>query len=143
MPKHKFIEFIAIISLLLASSLIGCGASDAGDIVFRQSAVEQEVSGAATTGNEQELAQNQGVLGELEFGSDEQDTQENSWTSGNNPEPETSKMLAEETDDLYYFGPISYDLSNLPAMENENYTEWNGKCRRFLMILNFTCMLMG
>ena len=57
MPKCKFIEFIAIIFLLLASSLTGCGASDAGDIVLGQSAVQQNASADVTMENAQELAQ--------------------------------------------------------------------------------------
>ena len=129
MPKHKFIEFIAIIFLLLASSLIGCGASDAGDIVFGRSAVEQNAPVDATMEAAQEFAQNQekqGVLGKLESGSDEQDTQGDAGTSGKKPETEVSEVPAEENADLYDFGPVSYDLSALPAMENKLYAEWNG-----------------
>lgn len=125
MPKQKFIKFITIILLLLASSLIGCGASDAGDIVLRQSVVVQETFVDTTTENVQNQ-EKQGTLGESESGYDEQDTQENSGTLGNESEMNTSETLVEETNDSYYFGPISYDLSKLPAMENEYYAEWDG-----------------
>lgn len=133
MHKQKFIKFIAIIFLLLASGLIGCGASDAGDIVSGQSTVEQEMSADVGTESAQELTQKQDKQGDLrksDAGSDERNTQENSGTLEIEPnkmqESETSEALTEEIDDLYGFGPISYDLSALPAMENKLYAEWEG-----------------
>ena len=133
MPKYKFSKFITIIFLLLASSLIGCGASDAGDIVSGQSTVEQEMSADVGTESAQELTQKQdkqGDLGKSDAGSDERNTQENSGTLETEPnkmqESETSEALTEEIDDLYGFGPVSYDLSALPAMENKLYAEWEG-----------------
>lgn len=120
MPKHKFIEFIAIISLLLASSLIGCGASDAGDIVFRQSAVEQEGSVDAAMENAQESVQNYFEESVVESETEEEAEPEKGTAK------EASKMLTEENDGSYYFSPVSHDLSNLPAMENEYYVEWEG-----------------
>ena len=111
MPKHKFSKFITIIFLLLASSLSGCGASDAGDIVLGQTVVEQEASVDETTENAQESAQG---------------TQEELVTTETEADSETREASGEEIDNLYDFGPVSYDLSALPAMENKLYAEWNG-----------------
>ena len=123
MPKYKFIEFISIISLLLASSLTGCGASGTGDIVFGRSAVELNASVDETTENAQESAQDT----QEEFGTSEVESE-----AEEEAEPETgtakeaSEMSTEEIDGLYSFGPVSYDLSALPAMENKRYAKWNG-----------------
>ena len=110
MPRHKFIEFIAMIFLLLALSLIGCGASDAGDIVFGQTKVEQNTIVDADMEDTQEA---------------EQHMQEN--FEGSEAEAETSEEPMKEVNDLYDFSPVSYDLSALPAMENKLYAEWDGK----------------
>lgn len=119
MPKHKLIELIVIIFLLLASSLIGCGASDAGDIVFGQSVIEQNEFVDELTKNVQESAQ--GTQEEAETAEAESSTEPET-----KPESETSEASGEEIDDIYDFGPISYDLSALPAMENKLYAEWEG-----------------
>lgn len=109
MPKYKFSKFITIIFLLLASSLIGCGASDAGNIVLGQTVVEQEASVDETTENAQESAQG---------------TQEELVTTETEADSETSAITTEDRPDLYSIGPVSYDLLKLPAMENEYYAEW-------------------
>lgn len=36
-------------------------------------------------------------------------------------------VMAKEAGTEYDFGPVSYDLTNLPPMENEMYAEWEGK----------------
>lgn len=117
MPKHKFIEFIAIIFLLLVSSLIGCGASDAGNIVSGQNAVDQEAADDATAEDAQKSIKNT---------REESETSETESATEPETETETSEGAIEEIDDLYHLGPVSYDLSTLPAMENEYYAEWDG-----------------
>ena len=115
MPRHKFIEFTTIIFLLLAPGLSGCGAGNAGDIVSGQTTAEQEKSADETIEDPQDGTQNT---------QEEFETSEPESTTG--PETETREGPIEEIGDLYNFGPASYDLSKLPAMENEYYAEWDG-----------------
>ena len=120
MPKHKFIVFIAIIFLLLASSLIGCGASDAGDIVSGQSTVEQETSADVSTESAQELTQKQdkqGDLGKSEAGSDERDTQENSETS--ETVSETEQDCEELSVDAYVDGSFNQDIKDIEYLDGK------------------------
>ena len=92
MDKIKYIAFIALILLLPACGLLGCGTDDASSISAKQSASPDAVA--------------------------EKHLQES--------ESETNGASTEEIDNLYDFGPISYDLSALPAMENKLYAEWDG-----------------
>ena len=103
MVKGKCIIRIRVTVLLLALGLTGCGADNADSALDIQGTIVDAVAEEAT----KESSQNR----------EEQET---------SAETETSEAFTEEIDDIYDFGPVSYDLSDLPAMENKLYAEWNG-----------------
>lgn len=104
MFKDKCADLLITIFLMLSLALTGCGADNAGSTLDDSAESEDDLTG--------------------------QDTQEDSETpeteSAVKSESEVSGALTEERGDLYDFGPISYDLSDLPAMENKLYAEWEG-----------------
>lgn len=129
MAKGKYVNCIEMVALLLALSLTGCGANDVSGVLDEQRATintAMEEVGQKSLQNKEK----QGVLGESESDSDEQDTQEefkiSETESTTESETETNEVPSEENADLYNFGPVSYDLSTLPAMENKLYAEWEG-----------------
>lgn len=120
MEKVKNIAFITFFMLLLSCELIGCGADGTDG-----NSVEQTASPEAVT--EETLQESEADSTGKEYAQDTQEEFETSETeSTTESKTETSEMSDEEIDDLYGFGPVSYDLSSLPAMENEYYAEWNG-----------------
>lgn len=120
MEKIENIAFITLFILLSSCGLPGCGADGADSIPVEQSAFPDAIT-------EESL---QGAEGDSTGQESTQDTQEDLGTSetefATEQELETSEEPMKEIDDLYDFGPVSYDLSALPAMENKLYAEWNG-----------------
>lgn len=104
MVKGKYINRIRVTALLLALGLTGCGADNADSALN----IQETTADIA----EEEVSQEDSVTSETE--------------PETKPESETNEAPIEEIDDLYDFGPVSYDLSALPAMENKLYAEWDG-----------------
>lgn len=124
MEKVKNITFITLFILLLSCVLPGCGADGTESISAEQSAFPDEVTEeflqeSAADSEGQESAQN--MQEEVETAEAEPSTDPET-----KPEAETSEEPIEEIGDLYDFGPVSYDLSTLPDMENKLYAEWEG-----------------
>ena len=103
MVKGKYINRIGVIALLLALTLTGCGADNV-DGILDEWGGSADINAEETTQESSLNLEEQKVSAELE----------------------TSGASGEEIDDIYDFGPISYDLSTLPAMENKLYAEWEG-----------------
>ena len=120
----KYYSHAAIIILLLAGSLSGCGTNHTDSAPAGQYAAEQDVTADAAVENPQEAVQNTQENSEESEAGAEAGTEEELETK-TKAEPETSETPTEETDDPYYFDPISYDLSELPAMKNTYYAEWD------------------
>lgn len=104
MFKDKCADLLITIFLMLSLALTGCGVDNAGSILDDSAESEDDLTG--------------------------QDTQEDSETPETElevkSESEGSEALTEERDDIYDFGPVSYDLSALPAIESKLYAEWEG-----------------
>ena len=129
MAKGKYLNCIEMGALLLALGLIGCGANNASGTVVERS-VTVDATAEEVTQETSKKREEQEVSIESEDGLTGQNTQEDSETSKTEPETkpesETSEAPTEVIDNLYGFGPVSYDLSALPAMENKLYAEWEG-----------------
>ena len=120
MEKVKNITFITLFILLLPCILTGCGADGTDSISAEQSVLPDAVT-------EETLQESEADFTGQESVQDIQEEVETSETESTTESvTETSEMPTEEIDDLYGFGPISYDLSTLPDMENKLYAEWNG-----------------
>lgn len=124
MGKVKNITFITLFILLVSCGLPGCGADGTDSISAEQSTFPDEVTEeflqeSAADSEGQESAQN--MQEEVETAEAEPSTDPET-----KPESETSAISTEVIDDLYGFGPVSYELSALPAMENKLYAEWDG-----------------
>ena len=125
MEKVKNIVFITVFMLMLSCGLPGCGADGTDSISAEQSAFPDEVTEeflqeSAADSEGQESAQNNFEESVVESETEEEAEPETGTAK------EASEMSTEENDGSYYFSPVSYDLSNLPAMENEYYAEWEG-----------------
>lgn len=103
MIKKQSTIFIMILFLLLASGLIGCGAGDT---------VKQDEAGDVM---EESLSENQ-----------EKDSQADLVPSEKETILEIEETSLEDGSDLYDYDPVSFNLSDLPEMENKLYAQWEG-----------------
>ena len=120
MEKVKNIALITGFMLLLSCELTGCGADGMDGISVEQTAFPDAVTEEPVRESEADSAEQKPM----------QNTQEDLGGSETEletkQESETSEAPTEEINNLYDFGPVSYDLSDLPAMENKLYAEWEG-----------------
>lgn len=129
MTNRSYVGFAAIIYLFLVLGLAGCGADNAGIALHEQGVsadIEAEKIGQESLQNRK--AQEVSVESENDLAG--QGTQEDLQVSETGTViltgTEIGELTGEEGAALYDFGPVSYDLSPLPAMENKLYAEWNG-----------------
>lgn len=135
MSKGKRFGLIIASLLFLLSSAAGCGADNSGSILDGRGASE-DIDAEEAKQESSENWEERETSTEPEDDLNGQDTRADlqvpgdSKTPGTEPEVKTNSKLGktskEERDELYNFGPVSYDLSEIPAMENKLYAEWNG-----------------
>lgn len=125
MLKGKCAGLATTTFLMLSIGLVGCGANISDNAIGEQNTTV----GTATEEVAQESSpdpEEQEVLPGVENDSIKQDAQEDSVVSEMRPEAETGGTTIEEGAELYDFSPVSFNLSEIPAMENKLYAEWDG-----------------
>ena len=125
MLKGKCAGLATTTFLMLSIGLVGCGANISDNAIGEQNttvdtATEEVAQESSPDPEEQE------VLPGLENDSIKQDAQEDSVVSEMRPEAEIGGTTIEEGAELYDFSPVSFNLSEIPAMENKLYAEWDG-----------------
>lgn len=108
---------MGILAACMAGPLAGCGSE-------RDAALEEMPDRIAAESDQQEASSVMEEPGSPETeqtDSDEEEAQE----SLESMKPDAAAAKEDGTE--YDFGPVSYDLTNLPPMENEMYAEWEGK----------------
>lgn len=133
MTNRSYVGLITIVYLFLTLGLTGCGADNADSALDIQETIADAVVEEAT--QESSLnreAQEASIESEDDLSG--QDTREDLQAPVTEAQMGTiivagtaaGGLAAGEGADIYDFGPVSYDLSALPAMENKLYAEWDG-----------------
>lgn len=133
MTNRGYVGFITVIYLFFTLGLTGCGTDNADSVLGTQGTIvdaSAEEVGRESSQNREE----QETSAESEDDLTGQDTQETLQVP--KTESEMGKVIVagtatggsavEKGAALYDFGPVSYDLSGIPVMDNKMYVEWNG-----------------
>ena len=122
MLKNKYACLLVAIFLIQSLGLTGCGADSAMDEQGASADIGAEEVARESSKNREE----QEASIESEDDLTGQDAQEDPGTPETEPGLKTSVASAEEGANIYDFGPVTYDLSAVPDMENRLYAEWDG-----------------
>lgn len=141
MSKGKRFGLIITSLLFLLSGVTGCGTDNTGSVLGEQD-VSVDIDAEEIKQDSSQNREEQDALTEPKDDLTGQGTQEDLQVPETESEmgtvivtgTEIEGSAVEEGADLYDFGPVSYDLSGIPAMDNKLYAEWNGNIyfRRYL-----------
>ena len=122
MLKNKYACLLVAIFLIQSLGLTGCGA----DSVMDEQGASADIGAEEVARESSKNREEQEASIESEDDLTGQDAQEDPETPETEPGLKTSVASAEEGANIYDFGPVTYDLSAVPDMENRRYAEWDG-----------------